>query len=421
MENKVSSLTDAFKSDEFTVSKSPLTFILGKDESGKTVVSNLEETPHLVIAGATGTGKSTLAHNILISLAQKASPKDVRFLLCDTKMLEFTRYNKLPHLLIPPVTDSHKIINAILWVETEAKRRIKKFQDEGCRSIGDYNDLMWEKEDESIPHIVLVVDDIASVVRDNGALDAVKRIAQNGRAVGIHLILVTQSPSMKWLSEIIRDLIPVRAVFGLISSNDEKLLLGRSSKGSPSEVGTMVLYNTLLRTAKTVHCFNITDYIIADATEAIGLSYSDDFKIPEGMDASITGEYSEKPKGDELLPAAVHVILETGVASISTLQRKLKLGYARAAQIVDEMEEKEIVGPFQGSRPRAILITKEQWEAQNGVDTVNESVTIFEPEISDENVVQEKEPESVERFHTAKEPASNKSQKWYQTFLGKFF
>lgn len=386
MNNRLT-LEKALASSEFCESASPLTFVLGEGQDGNVVIADLEQLPHLIIAGATGTGKSTFAHGMVISIANKASFKNVRFVMCDTKMLEFSRYSGLPHLLVPPVTDIPRIHATLSWAAAELSHRLNQFARKGCRSISDYNNLAWESYSDELPHIVLFVDDAAVVAENSEAQANMLKIAQSGRSVGIHLVAITQSPSAKCIASMIKASIPARVVFNVLSKNDEKLLLDSPLKEPIAEIGTMMFYDAPAHRREIVQCFNVSDYAIssavADAKERFtdtsspenanlydkvalksiiqqASPYINDNLLPLDPDFS-----AAELDSDEMLPAAVDVILETGQASVSMLQRRMKLGYARAARIIDEMEEKGIVGPFQGSKPRMILVTKEQWTAMN--------------------------------------------------------
>lgn len=346
---------EAVESESFAQAKEKFPFILGKDGEDALVVKDLCKTQHIVIVGATGTGKSTLAHSIILSLIDKTTPENLRFILCDTKLVEFDIYRDEPHLLIPPVNDPLKIREIISWVDTEISRRLKLFSDSSRSNISSFNDFMWENYKDPIPHIVLIIDDASTISEAKAENQILQKIAQVGRTVGIHLILITQTPRLSGISKLIRNYIPSRAVFNVFTSEEEKMLLGSEKNQFTTDVGEIVFYDVPARKKEIVRCFPISDYTANTIIEKSKEVFSQFSNNPISAD-------NDELEGDEMLPAAVDVILETGQASVSMLQRRLKLGYARTARIVDEMEEKGIVGPFQGSKPRAILITNEQWQ-----------------------------------------------------------
>lgn len=389
----------AVESESFTKSIEKIPFILGKDGEGSLVIKDLCKTQHIVIAGATGTGKSTLAHSIILSLINKTSPDNLRFILCDTKLVEFDIYRDDPHLLIPPVTDPAKICGTLSWVESEISRRLKLFSDSSCNNISSFNDFMWENYQNPIPHTLLIIDDASAISETKVENQILQKIAQVGRTVGIHLILITQTPKLSGISKLIRNYIPARAVFNVFTSEEEKMLLGSEKNRFTTDVGEIVFYDVPTRKKEVIKCFPISDYTANTIIEKSKESFSQfgNKRILEDND---------ELKGDEMLPAAVDVILETGQASVSMLQRRLKLGYARAARIVDEMEEKGIVGAFQGSKPRAILITKEQWqemrEPSKKTNTVEKPETLCENE--PDNDVTIAEPVGVDSEHESALP-----------------
>lgn len=375
MDHAEKTFQGALQAPEYTNHTSDLAFIVGTDANGDLLVADLRELSHLVIAGATGTGKSTLAHQIILSIAQRSSPERVRLMLCDTKMLEFAKYAGLPHLLLPLTTDGARICSTIKWVASEVGRRLAELSRTGHRSIDSYN---LAAPSQQLPYLVIVVDDISTLALDGDTSDAVSRIVPNGRPAGVHLIMVTQSPSSKPLSGLIKTAIPGRAVFSVMTQSDERLLLGAALKKPISEAGTMVFYNVPTHLKRVVDSYHVSDGDISATVQHAAKQYTappysedalksierdlmpPDYDYPD-YESSDPEPWTEELDGDEMLPFAVDVILETGQASVSMLQRRLKLGYARASRIVDEMEGKGIVGPFQGSKPRAILITPAQW------------------------------------------------------------
>lgn len=355
------------KKDDFIHATGVLPFILGKDENGQMVIKDLDDVRHLLIAGATGTGKSNLVHSILLSLMAKISPDKCRFIFCDTKIIEFSDYQKSRYSLIAPATDAAKISACLQWSVVEMMRRLKAFSKDQCRSLSAYNDMAWENFGD-LPHIVIVIDDVALVAESAETRESIHSLLQTGHRVGIHLIMVTQTPHTKALSQIIRFLAPTRAVFNIFSSSDEKLLLDSAKNQSETDVGEMVFFELVPHKKQRIKCYQVYDNDLIAITDASvdlsaphrNLLFNDPPSSEPESPSQAEGDF---PYDDEMLPQAVDVVLETGQVSVSVLQRRLKLGYARAIRIIDEMEEKGFIGPFQGSKPRSILITRDEWNA----------------------------------------------------------
>ena len=377
------SLREVLDSGEFTSAKSKSSIGLGKSIDGNCVVGNISKMPHLLIAGTTGSGKSVCMNSIIISLLYKAGPEDVKLIMVDPKMVELGIYNGIPHLLIPVVTDPKKAAGSLQWAVTEMLRRYKMMSDLGVRDLESYNSIVTSEEDgQKLPQVVIIIDELADLmmVAAKEVEDSICRIAQMGRAAGMHLIIATQRPSANVITGLMKANIPSRIAFSVASAMESRIIL--DTMGAEKLVGKGDMLYAPIGSGKPLRvqgCF-VTDGEVESVAEYVKENYMADYS-QEVLDeiekkAQQTGSgkkpasvsdpdpNDEELDGDEMLPAAVDVILETGQASVSMLQRRLKLGYARAARIVDEMEEKGIVGPFQGSKPRAILITKEQWEAR---------------------------------------------------------
>ena len=377
------SLREVLDSSEFTSAKSKSSIGLGKSIDGNCVVGNISKMPHLLIAGTTGSGKSVCMNSIIISLLYKASPEDVKLIMVDPKMVELGIYNGIPHLLIPVVTDPKKAAGSLQWAVTEMLRRYKMMSDLGVRDLESYNSIITAEEDgQKLPQVVIIIDELADLmmVAAKEVEDSICRIAQMGRAAGMHLIIATQRPSANVITGLMKANIPSRIAFSVASAMESRIIL--DTMGAEKLVGKGDMLYAPIGSGKPLRvqgCF-VTDGEVESVAEYVKDHYVADYN-QEVLDeiekkAQQTGNgkkntgvsepapNDEELDGDEMLPAAVDVIMETGQASVSMLQRRLKLGYARAARIVDEMEEKGIVGPFQGSKPREILITKEQWEAR---------------------------------------------------------
>ena len=392
------SLREVIDSQEFSRAKSKSSFAVGKDIGGSCIVGNIAKLPHMLIAGTTGSGKSVCMNSIIISLLYKASPDDVKLIMVDPKMVELGIYNGIPHLLIPVVTDPKKAAGSLQWAVTEMMRRYKAMSDAGVRDLEAYNSIMESEEEGSkLPQIVVIIDELADLmlVAAKEVEESICRIAQMGRASGIHLVIATQRPSADVITGLMKANIPSRIAFAVASAMESRIIL--DTQGAEKLVGKGDMLYAPIGSGKPKRvqgCF-VSDPEVEAVTSYVKNNYvtTYDQQVMEEIErkAAQTGNSgkvtasdpepnSDELAGDEMLPAAVDVILETGQASVSMLQRRLKLGYARAARIVDEMEEKGIVGPFQGSKPRAILVTKEQWaamrsggSAQLGFDDLTDS------------------------------------------------
>ena len=378
------SLREVIDSAEFSKAKSKSSFAVGKDIGGTCIVGNIAKLPHMLIAGTTGSGKSVCMNSIIISLLYKASPEDVKLIMVDPKMVELGIYNGVPHLLIPVVTDPKKAAGSLQWAVTEMMRRYKAMSDAGVRDLESYNGIVEaEGEGQKLPQVVVIIDELADLmlVAAKEVEESICRIAQMGRAAGIHLIIATQRPSADVITGLMKANIPSRIAFAVASAMESRIIL--DTQGAEKLVGRGDMLYAPIGAGKPMRvqgCF-VSDAEVEEVTSFVKENFNTNYdqNVMEEIERKAAQAGSGKATasdpepnhdeldGDEMLPAAVDVILETGQASVSMLQRRLKLGYARAARIVDEMEEKGIVGPFQGSKPRAILVTKEQWQTmKNG-------------------------------------------------------
>ena len=374
------SLREVIDSDEFNRAKSKSSFSVGKDISGNCIVGDISRLPHMLIAGTTGSGKSVCMNSIIISLLYKASPDDVKLIMVDPKMVELGIYNGIPHLLIPVVTDPKKAAGSLQWAVTEMMRRYRAMSDAGVRDLESYNSMIdtQQLDGNKLPQVVVIIDELADLmlVAAKEVEESICRIAQMGRAAGIHLIIATQRPSADVITGLMKANIPSRIAFAVASAMESRIILdtqgaeklvGRGDMlyapigtGKPQRVqGCFVSDSEVEAVAGYVKSNFTTSYDQQVIAEIERKASQADKKAPVADPEPNADEQAE----DEMLAQAVEVFLETGQGSVSMLQRRLKLGYARAARIVDEMEEKGLVGPYQGSKPRAILVTKEQWEA----------------------------------------------------------
>ena len=395
------SLREVIDSPAFANAKGKSSFSVGKDIAGNCIVGNIAKMPHMLIAGTTGSGKSVCMNSIIISLLYKAGPEDVKLIMVDPKMVELGIYNGIPQLLIPVVTDPKKAAGSLQWAVTEMLRRYKLMSDAGVRDLESYNSIMEEEDGQRFPQVIVIIDELADLmlVAAKEVEDSICRIAQMGRAAGMHLIIATQRPSADVITGLMKANIPSRIAFSVASAMESRIILdvtgaeklvGKGDMlyapigcGKPLRVqGCFVTDSEVEAVAGFVKEHYVADYN-QQVLEEIEKKAQQTGKGGKGASAADPEPNDEELEGDELLPAAVDVVLETGQASVSMLQRRLKLGYARAARIVDEMEEKGIVGPFQGSKPRAILITKEEWAARNG-QGAGEEEPPFDPDVPDE-------------------------------------
>lgn len=380
-------IREVIDSREFRTHVSKVAFAVGKDISGKNVVGNIAKLPHMLIAGTTGSGKSVCTNSLIISLLYKASPEDVRLIMVDPKMVELGIYNGIPHLLIPVVTDPKKAAGALQWAVTEMMKRYRLFSEVGVRDLASYNAHMIQNGEEKLPQVVVVIDELADLmlVAAKEVEESICRVAQMGRAAGMHLIIATQRPSSDVITGLMKANIPSRIAFAVASSLESRIILDNT--GAEKLVGKGDMLYAPLGIGKPIRvqgCM-ITDEEVAKVVEFIKqnstANYDDSVMREVESNAENTGKGGKGSSSgsnggggssgssgdnsgddaDELLPAAIDVVVETGMASVSMLQRRLKLGYSRAARLVDQMEERKIVGPFEGSKPRQVLISKEEW------------------------------------------------------------
>ena len=392
---------DVIDSPEFVRSKSKVSFAVGKDIGGNRIIGDIGKLPHLLIAGTTGSGKSVCMNSLIISLLYKAKPEEVKLIMVDPKMVELGVYNGIPHLLIPVVTDPKKAAGALQWAVTEMMRRYRLMADEGVRDLASYNkQAKATGEFETMPQIVVVIDELADLmlVAKKEVEESICRVAQMGRAAGMHLVIATQRPSADVITGLMKANIPSRIAFAVASAMESRIILDTDGaeklvgkgdmlyaplgQGKPKRVqGCFITDDEVQEVANFIKRTNVADYsdeVMAEIDKKAAES-------GKNSGASNAGAAPDAPDdGDEMLPAAVEVILETGQASVSMLQRRLKLGYARAARIMDEMEERGIVGHFEGSKPRQLLITKEQWQSMQSGQQMTIPEEDYNPPVEEE-------------------------------------
>ncbi len=362
------SFYDVISSKEFQDAKSKLTVALGKEITGKTVIADISQMPHTLVAGSTGSGKSVCINTIVNSILFKAAPEDVKFIMIDPKVVELSIYNGIPHLLVPVVTDAKKAAAALFWAVQEMERRYKLFAESNVREITKYNGEAQEK----LPYIVIIIDELADLmmIAPSDVEDAICRLAQKARASGIHLILATQRPSVDVITGIIKANIPSRIAFAVSSQVDSRTILDSGGaekllgKGDMlySPVGTNKPFRLQGAFINDDDIKNVTNFI---KHQEIKVEYTHEVtecSLPsEKGKTNNTDTLSQSSDHDELTQQALDIIMQTGQATASFLQRRLKIGYSRAGRLIDVFEEKGIIGPATGtSKPRDILLTYEQ-------------------------------------------------------------
>ncbi|MBE6931498.1 MAG: DNA translocase FtsK [Ruminococcaceae bacterium] len=363
-------LRDVLTSANMTKSKSKITFALGKDITGECVVADIGKMPHLLIAGTTGSGKSVCINSIIISLLYRAAPEEVRLIMIDPKMVELGNYNGIPHLLIPVVTDHKKAAGALNWAVIEMERRYKLMSEAGARDLATFNKIMEQHGEEKLPQIVIIIDELADLmmVAAKEVEESICRIAQKARAAGMHLIIATQRPSADVLTGLMKSNIPSRIAFAVSSQMESRIIL--DTGGADKLIGRGDMLFMPIGSGKPTRvqgCFLSGDEIeeVVDFIKSQGQAeYSQEIldHLERATAEEGGGSDVDDDDADPMLGDAIDVVMETGQASASMLQRRLKLGYARAARIIDQMEARGIVGGFDGSRPRQIQITKADWQ-----------------------------------------------------------
>lgn len=403
-------LRDIIDSPAFRNAKSKLSFAVGKDIGGNCIIGNIAKLPHMLIAGTTGSGKSVCMNSLILSLLYKATPDEVRLIMIDPKMVELGIYNGIPHLFIPVVTDPKKAAGALQWAVVEMLKRYRLFSEAQVRDLASYNALQKNEPDgQTLPQVVIVIDELADLMlcAAKEVEESICRVAQMGRAAGMHLIIATQRPSADVITGLMKANIPSRIAFAVSSSLESRIILDTSGAEKLIGMGDM-LYAPIgtgkpLRVQGSYVSDEEREEVVRFIKQNSEAQYSDDIiaqiekSAAESDKKSGPAPEADKPAKsdyDELLPQAVDVILETKQASVSMLQRRLKLGYSRAARMVDQMEEMGIVGPFEGSKPRKILITKQQWQEMQYVQgTAPSEVLQAQTDFADVN---EEEPEDDE-------------------------
>ena len=378
-EKAMVTLREILESTSFQNSKSKLNVALGRDIQGEATCADLAKMPHLLVAGTTGSGKSVCLNTMIVSLLYNAKPDEVKLIMIDPKKVEFTVYRSIPHLLVPVVADPRKAAGALSWAVAEMDKRYALFADNGVRNLQGYNNYALAEGLPKMPQIVIIIDELSDLMMaaSNEVEDSICRLAQKARAAGMHLIVATQRPSVDVITGLIKANIPSRIAFAVKSQIDSRTII--DTQGAEKLLGNGDMLYCPVGLSKPVRVQGsyvsdeeierVIDFVTSqgevkydDAVmQEIELKAAQDGKKKSGSAIDTDNVGAGGDYDDEMFPKAVEVVVEAGMASTTLLQRKLKLGYARAARIVDELSEKGIIGPFEGSKPRKVLITKEQW------------------------------------------------------------
>ena len=376
-ENEVVHLRDILETNKFIEAKSKLTIALGKNVAGEEVVADIAKMPHVLIAGSTGSGKSVCINTLITSIIYKAKPSEVKLVMVDPKIVELSVYNGIPHLLIPVVTDPKKAAGALAWAVQEMENRYALFADKGVRDLKGYNEKLREEGlTEKLPQIVIVIDELADLmmVASKDVEDSICRLAQKARAAGMHLVIATQRPSVDVITGIIKANIPSRIAFAVSSQIDSRTILDMAGAEKLLGKGDMLFYPIGASKPQRIQgafvsddeVEKIVDYIKFNGGEAnYNESIIEQIENANKTDQERDAESQESADDtDEYLEEAIDTVIMAGTASTSYIQRKFKVGYARAGRIIDQMEQRGIISGYEGSKPRRVLISKEQWEEQ---------------------------------------------------------
>ena len=398
-------LRTILESQRFQTAKSKLSFAVGKDIGGDCIVGNIAKLPHMLIAGTTGSGKSVCMNSLILSLLYKARPDEVKFIMIDPKMVELGIYSGIPHMLTPVVTEPKKAAGALQWAVVEMLKRYRLFSEAGVRDIDGYNRHCESTGEAMLAQVVVVIDELADLmmIAAKEVEESICRVAQMGRAAGMHLVVATQRPSADVITGLMKANIPSRIAFAVSSAMESRIIMDQSGAEKLVGMGDM-LYSPLGSGKPTrVQGAFVSDEERERVIDFIkennpGARPENNQEIGEYMSRAEQSKDSAKDKGreeesssaagdyDEMLPQAVEAILETKQCSVSMLQRRVKLGYSRAARIVDQMEELGIVGPYEGAKPRSVLVDRAGWlEIQSQLGLASDSDLALAAEMNEEN------------------------------------
>ena len=384
-EKEVVHFREVLDSDEFRSNKSKLTIGLGKDVAGNVQLADIAKMPHVLIAGSTGSGKSVCINTIITSIIYNAKPSEVKFVMVDPKVVELSVYNGIPHLLIPVVTDPRKAAGALAWAVQEMDDRYNKFASKGVRDLKGYNKAI-EKESEAgkLPQIVIIIDELADLmmVAKNDVEDAICRLAQKARAAGMHLVIATQRPSVDVITGLIKANVPSRIAFAVSSQVDSRTILDSIGAEKLLGKGDMLFFPSgAPKPSRVQGAFvsddeveKIVDFVKSNGTAKYSEDILESIENSNKTDKEIAQEKDEDDDTDPFLMDAIQTVVETGQASTSFIQRRFKVGYARAGRIIDQMEERGVISGYQGSKPREVLMTLDRWnELKMGTTETDEN------------------------------------------------
>ena len=367
---EVVGLKEIFSSEKFVKSKYKIPFAMGKSISGDVIVSAIEKMPHLLVSGATGSGKSVCINTIIMSILYKHSPNDVKLLLVDPKVVELSIYNGIPHLIMPVITDPKKASSSLFWAISEMEKRYKLFEKNHVRDIVGYKKAQ-ESDDsmENLPYIVIIIDELADLMMTVGAEveDYITRLAQKSRACGIHLIIATQRPTVDVITGTIKANIPSRISFAVTSQIDSRTILDAQGAEKLLGKGDMLYASSDSMRAVRIQGAFVSDDEVISVVRAIkeGNDTNYDKEAIEKVEESVANNNEIAEDEDELINEAIEVIINENTASVSMLQRKLKIGYARAGRLIDQLEQRGVVGGYEGSKPRKVLVDRSYLEGEN--------------------------------------------------------
>ena len=361
-------LRDIIDTPKFASAKSKLSFAIGKDISGEGIIGNIAKLPHMLIAGTTGSGKSVCMNSLILSLLYKARPDEVKLIMIDPKMVELGIYNGIPHLYVPVVTDPKKAAGALQWSVVEMLKRYRLFSEVGVRDLENYNKHCRSAGEPTLPQVVIVIDELADLmmIASKDVEESICRVAQMGRAAGMHLVIATQRPSADVITGLMKANIPSRIAFAVSSTLESRIILDQGGAEKLIGMGDMLFSPVGIGKPIRIQGAYVSDeereeiiqFIKENTGESQRNSEIEEFmnKAAEDKNGGDSGSSSKEEKGggsgyDDMLPQAVEVVLETKSCSVSMLQRRIKLGYSRAARIVDQMEELGVVGPMRGQSP----------------------------------------------------------------------
>ncbi len=418
-------LREVIESNAFDDNKSKIAFALGKDAAGDIVMADIAKMPHVLVAGATGSGKSVCINSIIVSLLYRAKPSEVKLILIDPKMVELSGYNGIPHLLIPVVTDPKKAAGALNWAVQEMVNRYSLFASKGTKDIKGYNKIIEKEQGAKLPQIVIIIDELADLmmVAPNDVEDAICRLAQMARAAGMHLVIATQRPSVDVITGIIKANIPSRIAFTVSSQVDSRTILDSAGAEKLLGKGDMLYFPVGETKPLRVQGAFISEVeiekIVGYIKSNVDVKYNDEIiesieKSNVGNGKSKSGKNDEaensEDDGDVLLNDAINLVVDMGTASASMLQRRFKIGYSRAGRIIDQMEERGLISGYEGSKPRQVLVSKSEWQQlqmgnvasdslQNGGESDNSS-NISDSVTSSANVDGGQTKENMSKKHS---------------------